>query len=359
MIMHPLSTLGSDTDNSGDFSQLKIIDDRASFSGDYPAFYEASGDFGTLGEPPVTSEDMGYLGRRNNQSVQRRRKSRPSWQKPKFTNLRSARSSTASSKSRTVQALTSSGLIARPSSDSSRSRTVQTLRSKGLIASPAAISVLSSSNNTVPSLRMASNTVPSLRMASNTVPSLRMASNTVPVLSPPLKTVPVNRLASNTVPQVVSTGGQLTAQKILASEKRIPVVNKRELNYSYSHPLSKFSSPMSGDNELGDHMQLGFNLSSFLQDAKKRAQEELNKAKQKLQADVKQRVGESLSNLSSQILNKPEVKTVIAEKAKQSVIQNIAEKLNDPEVQKKAAITSIGILAVIGGLAFLAFKRKG
>jgi hypothetical protein len=354
MISHPLSGIDTVLDRHGNFSQYQIIDAQG-FSGDYPAFYEASGDFGTLGDPPLTSEDIG-MGFRWTSSHPRHLWNR---NQPRNTvpQIRQVKKQTSWS----------------PYS-------MAFYRNKRMT-----IPSFSRPKMTVPQISEPRMTTPQISSPQITIPQISEPRMTTPQISPPQITIPqistpslsssASIVSSAVVPsnqiiaprqtpsEVVSTGGQITQQKINQAQRRAQQRRKRRFRLNITkenmHPLSRFSQTMGSDYQLGDHMQLGFlNLKNLWEDTKKKAQEELQKAKEKLEADLKLRVGQGISNISAQILNKPEVREVIQEKAKETVVQNVAEKLLDPEVQKKAAIGSIGILALIGGLAFLAFRKK-
>lgn len=349
MINHPMAGLG--VDSHGDFS-VTDIEDAVGGAGDrdYPAFYEAAGDFGTLGEPAIY--DSSLYGDDNDLDGMGRKR----WKKKfkiKKPNLKKLGRVTVPSLSaaRKIMPKKVQAIINKPSGLSKKFR-----KNKfGKIGNKIGLASLARPKIAVPSVAAAIATIPAVVAARQAIPTKSAPRETVPQINTPMISTP-----SVTQEQVVSTGGQISQQKIDAASTRAAVqtavssqarARRFAVAREHAHPMLAFS------NTMGEGEEMGFDLKSLFSDAKKKAQEELNKLKAKAEADLKARAGQALSNVSASILQKPQVQAAIADQAKQGVAQTVAEKLLDPEVQKKAAIGGVTALAVLGGLAYLAFKK--
>jgi hypothetical protein len=369
MISHPLSGYGQkEVDSAGDFSVANIVDADGGYSGDYPAYYEACGDFGTLGQPSLTSEDIGF-GRRGPKLIKKKKKQAA---RPLAHSVTAMIPAVAATTQRSTLPVPAAPIATVPTTSSpitTKPRGLMPSRyaTKKYVAAPGSKSGLPRMGiprQTIPQVRAASVVVPRPAAPQVSTPVVAASLSTIPQVRPPSVTVPeVTRGQVISVPttqpeQVVSTGGQISQQKIEAAENRAKAQDRARrrrlgitISQEHAHPMSRFSRTMGEENEMGF-------LKNLWSDTKAKAEEELRKAKEKIQADVKLRVGESISNVSSKILQKPEVQAALAEKTKAGIAQSVAERLLDPEVQKKAAVASVGTLALIGALAYFALRKK-
>lgn len=304
MIIHPLSGFGG-----ADFETQEIVDADGGYGdADYPAFYEASGDFGTLGEEGIYDDE-------NEMGFSIKKYIRKAIKKP----VAKARASVKKSVAKAV-----------PKAVSKAYAPIQKKIAKVL---PMPVR----------------QTVPVRATAKAVMPVKTVAKSVVPVKIAPKSTLPA-QASSVAKSQVVSTGGQLSVAKLDSAEKRAfglrQKLMEKNINPDVAHPMLAYSDAMSG----------------FLDDLWKQAttqiKTEAQKAAEKAKADLQARAGAIISSTGSKILAKPQVQAAIKSQAKDTAIQTIAKKIADPEVQKKAAIGGAALLAGIGALAFLAMRKK-
>jgi hypothetical protein len=306
MVNHPMAGFGQ-VDNHGDFS-VRVIEDAVGGYGDrdYQAVFEATGDFGTLGEPAI--HDSSLYG---NDGMGFR------FKKPKFNLPKISIPKIQAPKVSLPQAFNKIG-----------GRLGLASLAKPKLAIPAAGAALVA------------------------VPAFAAAKTAIPK---PAQSLVASPRASQS--QVVSTGGQISQQKIdNAAQKAIAQKRRFQIPSSQAHPMMMFSRSM------GEDSSMGLNFSSIFGDVKKKADEEFKKLKAKAEADLKAKAGQALANIGTSILKKPEVQAAIVEKSQEAALDSAARSIvtavKDPEVQKKIALGGVGLLALIGGLAFLALRRK-
>lgn len=306
MINHPMSSLGD-----ADFDSSDIEDAVGGYGEtDHSAYFEALGDFGTLGQGPL-EDGMGRRKKKRGIKIGRSKKKK----KPSF----SIPTSAAQFKQMATQAVQQS--LPKVS---------------------------------IPQVSIPKISVPAVAAGLTAIPAFAAVKSFVPAFSRPKMTAPVVVTPAVDSSEVVSTGGQITQNKINHAETKSAIKSQLRKPISHAHPLLAFSSPM-GDNEMG------FDLKSLWSDAQKKAQEELNKLKAKAEADLKARAGQAISNVGTSILQKPAVQAALVDQAKTQAIQNtaqqIAEAIKDPVIQKRAALGGVGVLAGLAALAYFAMKK--
>lgn len=308
MINHPMAGLGD-----ADFSSGEIEDADGGYGeADHPAYFEALGDFGTLGQGPL-EDGMGRRKKRRRISIKvgGKKKKKPSFSIP---------TSTAQFKQMATQAVQQS--------------------------LPKA---------SIPQFTMPKISAPAIAAGLTAIPAFAAAKSLIPSFSQPKLSSPVVVSPAVDRSEIVSTGGQINQTKINQAETKAAVKSYLRPSPSHAHPLLALTNPMGEDNEMG------FDLKSLWSDAKKKAQEELNKLKAKAEADLKARAGQAISNVGTSILQKPGVQAALVDQAKTQAIQNtaqqIAEAIKDPVIQKRAALGGVGVLAGLAALAYFAMKK--
>jgi len=337
MIVHPLSGYGA-----GDFDNQDIVDADGGYGEyDHNAFYEMSGDFGTLGEEEINSSELGYGEEYDLDGFGFRKKIKKITKKATKPLARITKPIVAAPKKLVPKIVKPLATI--PKGVAKAPKKFQKVGGR------LGIPKLGKSLIKKPTMAAKKKTVPKKIGGILTKPKIAQGISTVPQRAAPMLTQP-----SVSQSQVVSTGGQLTTAKldkaaVAAGVQAGAVARSAHVN---AHPLLVFSQPM------GDHHdnEMGF-LKDLFKSATDKAKEEAKKMEAKLKADLQARTGEALSSVSSTILQKPQVQAALTDKAKQSAAHAVAQKLLDPEVQKKAAIGGAVGLGIAGILAYMAFKR--
>ena len=304
MIHHPLG-------NSGDFDIENIVDAQPVGEADWDDIYEAGGDFGLHGQ----EYDYSMSGRKK---LKKKLKKAVKKVSPKAI----------------VQAV--------KEAPKAIAQATGITKVAEKVVPPSVQTVLTSVENKIS--EPVKNLIAQQKFGAST-------SNSMTVQQPAPQPAVVMMAPSQNQGTVVSTGGQLSQQKL---ERSMP----RMASATVHHPLLSYGTVSAmGYVQHG----MGLSFSELLASAKAKAEEELRKLKEKAAADLKARTSEALSNVSGKLISDPKVQSVIQEQAKNAAIQTsaskIAETLRDPTFQKRAAIGIPVAIGVIGYLTYRAFSK--
>lgn len=150
---------------------------------------------------------------------------------------------------------------------------------------------------------------------------------------------------------VVATAGSKLTQENVAQTPA--VLNVPQSRSQYAHPMLAVMNPM-GEG------QMGFDFNAFLNDAKAKAQAALTQAKADVTAKLQQAGGSLLSQIGTRAVMDPKVQAMVVQETKAAAANTLAQKMLDPEVQKKAAKTAAMVAAagVAGFFIWKAMKKK-
>lgn len=303
---HPLGEVS-------DFSNQNIVDASYGYDGDWDEQYEGSGDFGLLGnEYGLGDEGLGKSWRKRFKKITRKIA-------PKAIAKVAAKTISAPSKLIKKSPI---NVIAKKTGISALIKKSPLHKLEQKVAAPI--------KGLIQQKILGSKTSQSVEVEESEAPAQE-------IIATPAQSQSV----------VVSQGKPLTSQSLSQS------LPKSRSIVESPHPLLAYGTASS----LGYYDGMGLSFSDLLASAKKKASEELKKLQAKATADLKARAGQALSNVSGSILAKPEVQGVLKEQAQVAATNTLAEKLRDPETQKKIMIGAAVGAGILGLLAYKAFNK--
>jgi hypothetical protein len=192
-----------------------------------------------------------------------------------------------------------------------------------------------------------------VKSATNKAAKLTMAHHTGRAGTPNVSPASVMSPTTDDGAVVVSRAGAALTQETVSSTMLSPAAAVSSAQRSqYAHPMLALMNPM------GDDGMDGFSFKTFLSKAKLDAQAALKKAGSDALTKAKEQGSALLSKTSSRLINDPKVQALAKEEAKQAAASGLASRLLEPEFQKKAALGTGAILAIVAAGAYFMAKSR-